>query len=92
MTVENQEKIIEQKERGKNVRILVRFERHGEKTKEGELTEKGYFEAKKKGREKNIPQNGIKGYSSPFRRTSSTLEAEIEGIEEQIKNNKIFKS
>lgn len=80
------------KERGKDVKIFVSVMRHGEKTLEGELSDLGFKKAKKKGLEKEIPKNGIKSYTSPFRRTTETLKAILKGIEEKSKSKKIFKT
>lgn len=82
----------EKKELGRNVNLIISFSRHGDKDSKGELTEFGYEEAKKLGEQKEVTKDGIKLYTSPFRRTASTVEAILNGIEEQGKNKEIFKT
>lgn len=81
-----------EKEKGKDVRIIVSVIRHGEKTPEGELSDLGLEKAKEEGRKKKIPEHGIKFYSSPFKRARDTAGAIVKGIEAQAKENKMFKS
>jgi len=70
-------------ELGKNVKLIISFIRHGDKTEKGELSILGYEEAKKLGKNKPVPKNGIKIITSPFRRTKDTGDAEMEGLEER---------
>lgn len=80
------------REFGRDININVFVGRHGEKSSEGELSALGFEKAKEKGQEKEIPKDGIKFYVSPFRRTVNTAEAMIKGIEEQNKQQKVFKT
>ncbi len=80
----------EQREKGKNINLIISFLRHGEKDKEGELTAHGFQQAKSLGKDKNIKNYNIKMYTSPFRRTVSTVDAILKGIKKQERENKIF--
>ena len=62
---------------GKNVEIDTIFIRHGEKDKEGQLTETGAKHARAYG-EKLTPKDVIKGYGSSFQRAIDTTENIIE--------------
>ena len=89
----NKEKIEfspEKRERGKNIHLKISFHRHAEKTSEGQLSEIGFAQAKKAGKEKEIAKDGIKIYTSPFQRTKDTVKQIIKGIEEQNEKHRIF--
>lgn len=77
-------------ERGRNISLEISFLRHGEKDSKGELTDAGFEEAEDLGKNKEIPRDGVKLYTSPFGRNIDTMEAIIQGIEEQQEEKKIF--
>ena len=79
-------------EKGRNVNLAISFLRHGEKDLKGELTDVGRAKSEELGKQKELPKDGIKLYASPFRRTTSTMEKIIQGIEMQQTEKKIFKS
>lgn len=88
----NEQPLSMEREKGKNVHLTISFLRHGDKDSRGELTERGYKEARDMGSNKEVEKNGIKMYTSPFRRTASTVDAILKGIEKQEKENKVFKT
>jgi len=65
-------------DKGKNVQIHLIFLRHGDKDKDGSLTEEGKKEATDFG-EKLEGKDAIKGYSSPVPRALETVERVIAG-------------
>lgn len=80
------------KETGKDVSINVSVIRHGEKTKKGELSFLGSLKAMTNGIRKEIPEQGLKAYVSPFDRTKKTVEAILKGIRLKAKKHKTFKT
>lgn len=76
-SLENQEEAMEY---GKNVVMIINLIRHGEKDKEGNLTERGRQEAGELGeklRQENPDSAGVKSYTSDFSRTQETGRAII---------------
>lgn len=57
-----------EKERGKNVEIIISVIRHGQKDKEGKLSDFGREEAVLVRGEKELAKDGIKHYVSTLRR------------------------
>jgi hypothetical protein len=86
------ENTINSPEKGRDIVINILVVRHGKKDEVGNLSPSGREGAEDMGREKTIPKNGIKFYTSPFNRTRDTLKALIQGIKEQNGENRIFKS
>jgi len=80
-------------ERGphKNTELLISITRHGEKTPEGKLTEKGFKQAEAKGQSREIVGNVVKGYHSPEFRTKQMVDAEIVAIPETISGQELKK-
>lgn len=81
-----------EREKGENINLVISFIRHGDKDSKGELTERGYESARELGKHKEVLPDGIKIYNSPFRRTASTVDAILDGVEEQGKKDKTFKT
>ena len=73
-----------EKEYGRNVEIHAVFMRHGERAKNGELTERGGEQAKSVGRSLEA-KDAIKAYTSPIQRAVETAEKVIETAQHEKK-------
>ncbi|MFA4937278.1 MAG: histidine phosphatase family protein [Patescibacteria group bacterium] len=79
-------------ERGKNVKVITSFYRHGARTEEGTLSELGLETAEDLGKTKEVPAHGIKFRTSPFERAQKTTEGVLSGIEEIDSKKRVFKT
>lgn len=70
---------------------LISITRHGDKTPEGELSEKGFAQARQKGQAREVVGPGVKGYHSPEKRTKQTADTIVETIPGQIDAEEITK-
>lgn len=67
-----------------NNEVVMSVYRHGDKTKEGGLSEKGIEQAKAIGAGRKAIGRGVKGYHSPIERTKTMVETAIDSIPENV--------
>lgn len=64
--------------------VVMSVYRHGDKTKEGALSEKGIEQAAEIGVGRKIIGKGVKGYHSPIERTKTMVETAIDSIPKNV--------
>lgn len=67
-----------------NNEVMMSIYRHGDKTKEGALSEKGLEQAKSIGAGRKIIGQGVKGYHSPIERTKTMVETAIDSMPKDV--------
>lgn len=67
-----------------NNEVVMSIYRHGDKTKEGALSEKGIEQAKGIGAGRKIIGSGVKGYHSPIERTKTMVETAVDSIPQNV--------